>query len=145
MWWRMHSLTKLMDHNGRNQNWSKLRVSLPAYTNRASPGPMEPCSSGISWQGTVPFGNCTILPCRIPHSDFAEGPFCRCLKGFYGAIKWTGSKVEGECLPTPKCSENITYATSLVMDTHGDGNICHAGEPLASFYLRSLHQFCEIF
>jgi len=87
----------------------------------------------ISWTREVASGTCTILPCRIPHSDFAEGPFCRCLQGFYGAIKRRGDKLEGECLPTPKCSQNIVHAASLarsVKDFDDDGNVCDAGEPL---------------
>ena len=43
--------------------------------------------------------------------------------------------MEGECLPTPQCSQNIIHATSVVKDLDDDGNACHAGEPVESLCL----------
>ena len=98
-------------------------------------------SPGIAWEGDVPVGTCKASPCRVTNSDLAAGPYCRCLKGFYGAITWEGNQSKGQCLPTPQCLENITHATSLASDMHDSrGKLCRAGERLVSLYvLRNLY------
>ena len=107
-------------------------------------------SPGIAWEGDVPVGTCTASPCRVTNSDFAGGPYCRCLRGFYRAITWEGNQSKGQCLPAPQCSLEITHAASLATDVHDSrGKLCRAGEQLVSLHvLRNLYDnmlcFCFV-